>query len=159
MNDIDGKPVKLETYRGKGAAIGQRRQQVRFHPTIRRTASALQQIQKPGLRSAGIPREQFFGPGAGKQRRDQAVLLPEVSGYLSDVREDLGQRPGSASLFTYLTSELTNPGFAGEISWNFNKFLADRTGKIVARFGSKTKPEDPEVIEAIEKALGDKQSE
>jgi glutathione peroxidase len=61
-----------------------------------------------------------------------------------------------APLYRFLTEKATNPGFAGEISWNFNKFLVDRSGEIVARFGSKEEPESPAVVEAVEKALAKK---
>jgi len=56
-------------------------------------------------------------------------------------------------LYRFLTEEATDPEFAGEISWNFNKFLVDKNGKIIARFGSKIKPEDEQMITAIEAAL------
>jgi glutathione peroxidase len=53
-------------------------------------------------------------------------------------------------LYKYLTEETD---FKGTISWNFNKFLVDRQGKVIARWGSKIKPESPEISTAIEKAL------
>ena len=47
-------------------------------------------------------------------------------------------------LYRFLTSKETDPEFAGAITWNFNKFLVDRQGRIVARFGSRTeKPAGP----------------
>jgi glutathione peroxidase len=52
-----------------------------------------------------------------------------------------------------LTNKESNPGFDGDITWNFEKFLADKNGKIVARFSPKTLPDSPEVTAAIEKAL------
>lgn len=55
--------------------------------------------------------------------------------------------------YAFLTSKETDPGFAGDITWNFEKFLTDREGKVIARFAPKTKPEDPTVIKAIEDAL------
>jgi glutathione peroxidase len=56
-------------------------------------------------------------------------------------------------LYQFLTSKETNPEFGGDITWNFNKFLIDRTGKIVARFETKDKPESEKVVQAIEKTL------
>jgi len=53
-------------------------------------------------------------------------------------------------LYTFLTSQETNPEFSGKISWNFNKFLISPEGKIVNRFGSRTKPSDKKLIEAVE---------
>jgi len=46
-----------------------------------------------------------------------------------------------------------NSPFAGDIKWNFTKFLVGRDGKILKRFNSPVKPDAPEVIQAIEAAL------
>jgi glutathione peroxidase len=53
-------------------------------------------------------------------------------------------------LFVALTD---NSPIPGEIKWNFNKFLLDREGRLVARFGSGTEPTSDEMIEAIRKVL------
>ncbi|MCG3196643.1 MAG: Hydroperoxy fatty acid reductase gpx1 [bacterium] len=58
-------------------------------------------------------------------------------------------------LYKFLTDPATNGEFAGEIQWNFQKYLIDKKGKVVAKFEPKTKPEDPKLIAAIEKALGE----
>jgi glutathione peroxidase len=55
-----------------------------------------------------------------------------------------------------LTAKESNPKFAGDISWNFNKFLVDRKGNVVARFSSKDTPESEAVVSAIEKELNKK---
>ena len=59
-------------------------------------------------------------------------------------------------LYTFLTNKVSDPEFAGDISWNFNKFLLDRSGKVVARFGSKDTPEGDAVTSAVEKYLAQK---
>jgi glutathione peroxidase len=56
-------------------------------------------------------------------------------------------------LFDWLTSKEANPEFAGKVSWNFNKFLISKDGNLLARFGSRTVPEDEKLIQAIEEAL------
>ena len=56
-------------------------------------------------------------------------------------------------LYQWLTSKTTNPKTAGRIKWNFTKFLIDRNGNIVDRFGSMTKPSSKKLIQAIETAL------
>jgi glutathione peroxidase len=61
-----------------------------------------------------------------------------------------------APLYRFLTSKETDPEFAGDITWNFNKFLVDRKGKVVARFSSKDTPESEAVTSAIEKYLAKK---
>jgi glutathione peroxidase len=56
-------------------------------------------------------------------------------------------------LYAFLTSKDTKPEPAGDITWNFNKFLIDRKGEVVARFSSKEKPDGEAVTQAIEKYL------
>jgi glutathione peroxidase len=58
-----------------------------------------------------------------------------------------------APLYQWLTSEKTNPSFAGEVKWNFEKFLIGRDGKVIGRYRSAVKPDDPELAKEIEAAL------
>ena len=60
------------------------------------------------------------------------------------------------ALYKFLTAKETNPNFAGDITWNFNKFLVNRKGEVVARFSSKDTPESEPVTQAIEKYLKEK---
>jgi glutathione peroxidase len=60
---------------------------------------------------------------------------------------------GQAPLYQYLTSTDANQQTAGDIKWNFTKFLVSKDGKVVARFEPKVKPDDKEVIDAIETEL------
>jgi glutathione peroxidase len=53
-------------------------------------------------------------------------------------------------LYKYLT---TTSGFDGGITWNFNKFLVDRQGRVIARFDSSTDPMDPQLEETVLRAL------
>jgi glutathione peroxidase len=63
---------------------------------------------------------------------------------------------GIHPLYDFLTSESTDPKFAGPIAWNFAKFLVNRKGEVIARFEPSARPESPEVTTAIEKALAEK---
>ena len=60
--------------------------------------------------------------------------------------------PDMAPIYRTLT-ERTPDGIRGEIRWNFTKFLVDADGQVVARFESAVKPEDPQVIAAVEELL------
>ena len=53
-------------------------------------------------------------------------------------------------LYNFLT---TQTDFKGDISWNFNKFLVDRNGKVINRFGTRETPEGQTITAAIEAAL------
>jgi len=56
-------------------------------------------------------------------------------------------------LYTYLTSRDANPDLAGDVKWNFTKFLVNREGAVVGRFDSRVKPMSDEIVEAVEAAL------
>jgi glutathione peroxidase len=58
-----------------------------------------------------------------------------------------------ADLYRYLTSKEANPATAGDIRWNFTKFLVGKDGKVRARFESGVSPDSPELVKAIEEAL------
>jgi glutathione peroxidase len=59
----------------------------------------------------------------------------------------------TCELYRYLTSKKSNPEFGGGIRWNFTKFLLNRDGKVIARFGPRTRPSDAKVVSAIGAAL------
>ena len=46
-----------------------------------------------------------------------------------------------------------DPGGDDEITWNFEKFLVDKHGSVIARFAPSMKPDDPQIVDAIERAL------
>ncbi len=62
--------------------------------------------------------------------------------------------PDQHPLYTYLTTQSPQPG---KITWNFNKFLLDRNGRVVARFDTKVEPDDPQLVSKIEKFLTEAQ--
>jgi glutathione peroxidase len=58
-----------------------------------------------------------------------------------------------AEIYKFLTSEKTNKEFAGDIEWNFTKFLVGKDGKLAARFGPKVDPKDPKLVKALDDAI------
>ena len=57
-------------------------------------------------------------------------------------------------LFAWLTDKKENPQFGGKITWNFNKFLFDRNGALIARFDSKDEPLGDKIPRVVVDALG-----
>ncbi|MCU0724038.1 MAG: glutathione peroxidase [Planctomycetes bacterium] len=56
-------------------------------------------------------------------------------------------------LYAFLTGKTTNPEFGGRVTWNFNKFLIGRDGRVVGRFASRTSPRSKRMLAAVAKAL------
>ena len=154
MTDIDGRDVKLDKYRGSVLMIVNTASRCGYTPQYEGLQTIYDQYRDRGFVVLGFPANNFMGqePGTEKEIKEFCTLKYNVTFPMFSKISVTGtdQHP----LYGFLTNKKTNPEFGGDISWNFNKFLIGRDGKIVGRWGSKDKPEDPEVKAAIEKQLG-----
>ena len=153
MKDINGKEVGLDAYKGKVVMIVNVASKCGFTPQYEGLQKLFQTYKEKGFVILGFPANDFLGqePGTDEEIKQFCSLKYNVTFpmFSKIVVKGKGQHP----LYTFLTGKETNPDFAGDISWNFNKFLVNREGKIVARFGSRDKPESESVTKAIEAAL------
>lgn len=106
-----------------------------------------------GLSVLGIPSNQFAGqePGSAEDIQSFCSLNYNVTFPLSEKVDVNGDN--RHPLYTELTKVADSSGHSGDIRWNFEKFLVNRNGKVVARFNPTVAPDAPEVLEAIESAL------
>lgn len=153
MKDIDGDDVHLDTYRGKVAMIVNVASKCGYTPQYEGLENIYEKYKDRGFVVLGFPANNFLGQEPGTEadikefcRLTYGVSFPMFS-KISVTGSD--QHP----LYTYLTSTPSNAEFGGDITWNFNKFLLDKTGRIAARFGTKDIPESDMVTTAIEKSL------
>lgn len=111
------------------------------------------QYKSKGLSVLGFPCNQFGNqePGTESQIKEFCTAKFGVDFDLfSKVNVNGDQAHG---FYKHLTGQTTKPKGAGKISWNFEKFLIDRSGKVIARFDGGVKPNDPAVIKLIEQQL------
>jgi glutathione peroxidase len=153
MKNIDGKDVKLDDYRGKVLLIVNVASKCGYTPQYEGLESVYRKYKDQGLVVMGFPANNFLGqePGTNEEIKTFCstrynVTFPMFS-KISVKGDDIHP------FFRFLTSKETNPEFSGDISWNFNKFLVDRTGKVVDRFATGEKPESEKIALALEKAL------
>ena len=117
----------------------------------------LQQLQNTysdrGFSVVGFPCNQFLGqePGTSAEIQEFCSVNYGVTFPLSEKIEVNG--PGRHPLYTELVKTADAEGTSGDIRWNFEKFLVNRAGEVVARFGPRMTPDDPEIISAIEHQL------
>jgi glutathione peroxidase len=106
-----------------------------------------------GFTVLGVPCNQFAGqePGSAEEIREFCSATYGTSFPLTEKLEVNGER--RHPLFSWLTEEPDVDGRAGEIDWNFEKFLVSAQGTVAARFRPTTAPEDDAVVAAIEAAL------
>lgn len=153
MNDIDGKPVKLDAYKGKVVLLVNVASKCGFTPQYEGLQAVYSKYKDRGFVILGFPANNFMGqePGTNEEIKQFCSLKYNVTFPLFAKISVKGE--DKHPLYKYLTDKTTNPEFGGEISWNFNKFLLDKNGKIIARFNSGDKPEGEKVTQAIEQAL------
>jgi glutathione peroxidase len=154
VKDIDGNEYDLSKHRGQVVMIVNVASKCGMTPQYEGLQKLYDTYKDRGLVVVGFPANNFKGqePGTDADIKTfctskYGVTFPMMS-KISVKGDD--QHP----LYKQLTDPSTNGPFAGEIGWNFTKFLVGRDGKVVARFDSKTKPDDAKVIETVETALG-----
>lgn len=153
VKDIDGKDVKLEAFKGQVLLIVNVASKCGFTSQYEGLQKIYTRYKDQGLVVLGFPANNFMNqePGTNEEIKQFCSLNYNVTfpmfAKISVKGKDI------APLYQFMTDKALHPDFSGDISWNFNKFLVDRTGKLVARFGSRDKPEGELIVQAIEKAL------
>ncbi|MFD4638045.1 glutathione peroxidase [Lentzea sp. NPDC058436] len=106
-----------------------------------------------GFSVVGFPCNQFMGqePGTSEEIATFCSATYGVSFPLFEKIEVNG--PDQHPVYRELTQHADADGTAGDVQWNFEKFLVSRDGQVVGRFRPRTEPEDAAVVEAIEAAL------
>jgi len=151
VEDIDGKEVKLSDYNGKVLLIVN----VASYCGFTKQYSGLEEIYKKykdkGFEILAFPCNQFGNqePGTNEEIKNFCSSKFDVTFKLFNKIDVNGKNQAP------LYSVLTNNDVTGnsEVKWNFEKFLIDKKGNIVARYLSKIEPTSEEIISAIEKEL------
>ena len=152
LPSIDGEPTALSTYKGKVILVVNVASRCGFTPQYSALESLYEKYKDQGFVILGFPANNFGGqePGTNAEIKSFCTLKYNVTFPMFAKVSVKGA--DTTPLYQYLTRQ-ANPSLAGDIKWNFTKFLVDRNGKVVARFESPVKPDSPEVVEAIEKLL------
>lgn len=153
VQDIDGREVKLEQYQGKVMLIVNVASKCGFTSQYAGLQRLYDRYRDQGLEILGFPANNFLSqePGTNDEIKQFCSLNYNVTFPMFAKISVKGD--DQAPLYAFLTHPETNPEFSGGISWNFNKFLIDKKGKIINRFGSSDEPESEKIVQAIEAAL------
>ena len=111
---------------------------------------------KQGLAIAAFPCNQFNNqePGTAGQIRTFCTDKYDVTFDMFAKVEVNGD--SAAPFYKHLTGLDAKPKGAGKVTWNFEKFVIDREGNVVGRFGPRPKPDAPAIVKLIESGLADK---
>ena len=137
---LQGKEINFESYKGKVLLIVNTASKCGFTPQLTGLETLNQNYKDSGLEVLGFPCDQFGHqePGSDSDIAEGCVINYGVGFQMFSKIEVNGKN--ELPLYTFLKSK--KGGFLGKrIKWNFTKFLVNREGKVVARFGANVTPE------------------
>jgi glutathione peroxidase len=153
VKKIDGKEVSLCDYKGNVVLVVNVASKCGYTPQYKGLEELNQKYRDKGLRILGFPSNDFGAQEPGSDAEIQQ-FCSTTYGVTFDMFSKIPVKgDGQHELYKYLTSGGGNPALAGDVKWNFQKYLIDRDGKLVAVFPSKVEPLSPELTSAIESAL------
>lgn len=150
MKSLAGEDVELSKYQGKVVLMVNTASKCGFTPQYKDLEALNRKYREKGLAVLGFPANNFNHqePGTDKQI---AEFCENNFGVTFDMFSKVSVTGADqAPLFKYLTSQSPD---AGEVKWNFEKFLISRDGKVVNRFRSKVNPSSDGVAKAVEAEL------
>ncbi len=154
VKSLAGDEVELgKKYQGRVLLVVNVASQCGLTPQYEQLQALHEKYGQQGLAVLGFPCNQFGRQEPGTPNEIESFCKKNY-GVTFDMFEKIDVNGGNANpLYKHLTKASTKPKGAGKVSWNFEKFLIDRDGQVIARFQPGTKPDDPKVIAEIEKTL------
>ena len=152
LPSIDGKPAPLANYKGNVVLLVNVASRCGFTPQYTALEAVYEKYKDRGFVILGFPANNFGGQEPGTNEEIKTFCSSKYSVTFPLYGKVSVKGSDQTPLYRYLTKD-ANPAVAGDIQWNFTKFLVDRNGKVVQRFESAVTPDSPEVITSIEKLL------
>ena len=147
---IDGRDVKLAEYKGHPLLIVNVASKCGLTPQYEGLEKLNKEYGGKGLRVLGFPANEFGAQEPGTNDEIKSFCTSNYGVDFDMFGKVVVKGEGIHPLFDYLTNQSK---FSGDIKWNFNKFLVDKNGEVVARFEPQVEPTSPELKKAIEQNL------
>jgi len=153
LHSLDGEPSSLGAYEGKALLLVNVASKCGLTPQYEGLQRLQERYAPKGFSVLGFPCNQFMGqePGTAEEIEAFCSTTYGVDFPLFEKIEVNGE--GRHPLYAQLEDTADADGTAGDVQWNFEKFLVSPEGEVVGRFRPRTDPEAPEVIAAIEAQL------
>ena len=153
LHRLDGTDATLREHEGKALLVVNVASKCGLTPQYEGLERLAQTYADRGLVVLGFPCNQFMGqePGSPEEIAEFCSATYGVSFPLYEKIDVNGE--GRHPLYEVLTAKADDEGQAGDVQWNFEKFLVAPSGDVVARIRPRTEPEAPEVVARIEAVL------
>jgi len=151
VRSIEGEPVALDRYRGKVLLLVNVASRCGLTPQYVDLEALYTQYRDRGLEVLGFPCNQFMNQEPGSEAEIQQFCQTQYGVQFPLFAKIEVNGSGRHPLYRWLTAAAQSQ--PGDIQWNFEKFLIDRTGQVAARFAPRVLPLDATLIEALERTL------
>lgn len=153
LRTLTGEPASLADYRGKALLVVNVASKCGLTPQYTGLERLQQRFADRGFSVLGFPSNQFAGqePGTAEEIATFCSATYGVSFPLFEKTDVNGEQ--RHPLYAELSDTTDAEGAAGDVQWNFEKFLIDASGAVAGRFRPRTEPEAAELVAAIEAAL------
>jgi glutathione peroxidase len=150
---IDGTPTSLAEHTDKAVLVVNVASKCGLTPQYTALEELHRTYSAQGFSVVGFPSNQFGGqePGTAEEIQTFCSTTYGVTFPLFEKTDVNGADRNP--VYTELTRAEDPEGYSGDIRWNFEKFLLDGEGNVVARFSPRTEPDAPEVVSAIKALL------
>jgi glutathione peroxidase len=151
---LDGTPTTLGEITGGGPALLVNvASKCGLTPQYTGLEALQERYAARGFTVVGLPCNQFYGqePGTASEIAEFCSATYGVTFPMTEKIEVNGD--DRHEIYRTLVGSPNEKGETGDVQWNFEKFLIDGAGNVVARFSPRVEPEDPQVVSAIESAL------
>lgn len=154
ITGIDGKKLDLAQYKGKVVLIVNVASECGYTPQYEGLQTLFQKYEKEGLVVLGVPSNDFGRQEPGSEADIMKFCRTNYSVTFPMTAKMILKGDQMHALYKALIAADPNPKTQGkEVGWNFEKFLVDRKGHVVARFTSGVEPTSDELVQAVTKAL------
>ena len=154
MKSIGGEEVDLnKKYQGKVVMFVNVASKCGLTPQYEQLQALHDKYSEKGLAVVGFPCNQFAGQEPWNEKKIQEFCESKYNVKFDMMSKVNVNGKDQCGLYKYLTSQETKPAGKGRISWNFEKFLVNKKGEVVARFSPRTKPNDKALVSMIEEEL------
>jgi glutathione peroxidase len=153
LRTLDGEPASLGEYAGKTLLLVNVASKCGLTPQYEGLERLQKKYEDKGFTVLGFPCNQFMGqePGSAEEIQEFCSTTYGVTFPLFEKVEVNGEN--RHPVYAELTAVPDATGDAGDIQWNFEKFLVSSDGAVVGRFRPRTEPESDEIVSAIESQL------
>jgi glutathione peroxidase len=151
---LDGTPATLgEITGGRPALVVNVASKCGLTPQYAQLEALHERYAGRGFTVVGVPCNQFGGqePGSSEEIAEFCSATYGVTFPMTEKVEVNG--PGRHPLYGELVAVADEKGHSGDVTWNFEKFLLDTDGRVVARWNPSVEPDDARIIEAVESVL------